>query len=432
MQVCIYASVASPRLAYICQFIFKELLGAAFSITTTAEEFRLHQGLKINYSKEAFDHVLNLGNTGLLFQDNIMQQEISCTRLDGLCIFFQTKDTDYPFDIFSASFYLLSRYEEYLPHIKDMYGRYAHEQSLAFTEGFLKLPLVNSWVSNFATFLKEKYPNFTPTQATSKFLPTYDIDIAYSYKHKGLLRNIGGAFKHPSLSRIKVLAGVEKDPFDAYKWMDDLHDSFKLAPVYFFLVADKNGAYDKNILPQKKAMHALIYQHSKKYKIGIHPSWQSGDDDSLLKQEKNRLEQISGTQITASRQHYIRFNLPDGYKRLIDVGITDDYSMGYGSINGFRASAAASFFWFDLEKNEATSLRVHPFCFMEANSFYEQNETAEQAYEELLHYISACKNVHGNFISIWHNNFLGTGSQFAAWRNIYKDFISHLARLGFE
>jgi len=62
--------------------------------------------------------------------------------------------------------------------------------------------------------------------------------------------------------------------------------------------------------------------------------------------------------ITQSRQHYIRFNLPEGYQRLIAAGITDDYSMGYGSVNGFRASVASSFYWYDLEK-EVLSLIKH-------------------------------------------------------------------------
>ena len=72
---------------------------------------------------------------------------------------FFKSEGDYPFDIFSAVFYLLSRYEEYLPHKKDMYGRYAHENSLAFKEGFLNLPLINIWLEDFKNVLKKKFPS---------------------------------------------------------------------------------------------------------------------------------------------------------------------------------------------------------------------------------------------------------------------------------
>ena len=67
--------------------------------------------------------------------------------------------------------------------------------------------------------------------------------------------------------------------------------------------------------------------------------------------------------------------------------MTDDYSMGYGSINGFRASVASSFYWYDLEKERQTNLRIHPFCFMDANSFYEQRQDPQQTFEELIHYL---------------------------------------------
>ncbi len=124
-----------------------------------------------------------------------------------------------------------------------------------------------------------------------------------------------------------------------------------------------------------------------------------------------------------SRQHYIRFNLPEGYQKLINTGITEEYSMGYGSINGFRASVASAFYWYDLSKEEQTDLRIHPFCFMDANSFYEQHYSAAQAYDEMLHYYKVCKDVNGTLTTIWHNNFLGCAKEFNGWKEVYEKFI---------
>ena len=78
------------------------------------------------------------------------------------------------------------------------------------------------------------------------------------------------------------------------------------------------------------------------------------------KKRKETLEQISRVEVFKSRQHYIRFNLPEGYRRLIEAGLSDDYSMGYATSNGFRASVASSHFWYNLEKQEQTTLRIHP------------------------------------------------------------------------
>ncbi len=441
-MVLIYSHISSSRLKYICSFIFKELIGIDFKLTIDSEKFKTHIGPKINYSdaKIAADEFY-IQNHSLLFEQNIKIQNTGCFTANNYKVFFKAENSDLPFDIFAASFYLLSRYEEYLPHEKDMYGRFGYENSIANREGFLNLPLINIWVKDLANSLKLKYSTFNVQHSMFKFEATYDIDIAYSYKHKGLWRNIGGFFKSPSAERIKVLSGAEKDPFDCYEWLHQLHQQYNLQPVYFFLVAEQNGRYDKNILPHKDAMLKLVTQHAKKYRVGLHPSWQSGDDRSLLKKEKEQLAamvqdagsvpagakptmvQAAGSVPTLSRQHYIRFNLPEGYQRLITAGITDDYSMGYGSTNGFRASVASAFYWYDLEKEEQTTLRIHPFCFMDANAYYEQRQNPQQTLEELMHYLSVCKAINGTLISIWHNNFLGTKKEFEGWKAVYQQFI---------
>src|SRR5690606_1402201 len=95
------------------------------------------------------------------------------------------------------------------------------------------------------------------------------------------------------------------------------------------------------------------------------------------------LETATGSSIKASRQHYIRLRIPETYRQLRKAGIAFDFSMGYGSLNGFRASAALPFYWYDLEKEEPTDLLIFPFCFMEANSYFEQSQNVDQAFEEL-------------------------------------------------
>jgi len=431
--VIVFSYTTSPRLQYILDFIGKETIGKPFQCITDIEIFRQHAGPKINYSKGRISgSEFTIQNAELLFEKGCKEHAIECFEINNYKAFFKTEG-DFPFDIFAAGFYLLSRYEEYLPHRKDIYGRFAHENSLAFQENFLHLPLINIWIDEFRRSLQGKFPQLTTHHSPFTFLPTYDIDEAYSYNHKQWWRTTGGLLKsvvNGQWSRVaersKVLLGMKKDPFDSFTWLDQLHQKFDLQPIYFFLVASKTGTYDKNIPPSKKVMQHLIHEHSDRYAIGIHPSWQSGDDPEKLNLEILKLGHLSGKQITSSRQHYIRFALPQTYRQLIDLGIESDFSMGYGSINGFRASVASPFFWYDLEKEVATNLVVYPFCFMEANSYYEQKLSAGQAFEELKHYFDIVRSVNGTLITIWHNSFLGTAKQFRGWREMYKEFISLL------
>lgn len=426
----VYSSSITPRLRYICDFVGKELTGEPFELTDSKEQFLNYSGPGINYSLQQMGkNEFWLPPHSLLFESAIKQQAIECFEVNNQKVFFKTNG-DFPFDIFAASFYLLSRYEEYLPHQKDMYGRYAHENALAFKENFLNVPLINSWLQHFKDKLNQKFSSFTTHHSPFTFLPTYDIDEAYSYKHKEWWRSVGAATKDLLKGkwdrfalRRKVLNNQQQDPFDSYAWIDDLHRPYKLKPRYFFLVPEKTGRYDKNILPNETALQVLIRQHAGKYAIGIHPSWQSGDEPSLIKKEIQTLEHISTIKITSSRQHFIRFTLPQTYRHLLDAGIKEDFSMGYGSINGFRASVASPFYWYDLEKEQTTYLLLYPYCYMEANSFFEQKFTPQQALDEMRHYYKTVKAVNGTLITVWHNTFLGTDELFKGWREVYKRFI---------
>ncbi len=430
----IYANTITPRLQYISDFIGKEIIGEIFQLTTDINIFTQYPGPKINYSIERVtENEFWLQPHTLLFEKEIKQQAIECSIENGNKAFFKTSG-DFPFDIFAASFYLLSRYEEYLPHQKDMYGRYAHENSLAYKENFLQLPLINFWLNDFKKALKQKFPSFTPHNSQFTFLPTYDIDEAYSYKHKTWRRTLGGLAKDTLTGkwskiseRIQVMREKKKDPYDSFDWMDELHHQHNLKPLYFFLVAPKNFEYDKNILPTEKTMQELIKKHASRYTIGIHPSWQCGDQLTLINSEVKSLENITGNKITISRRHYLKFTLPQTFRVMIDAGITEEHSMGYASINGFRASVASPFYWYDLENEKTTSLLLYPFCQMDANSFYEQKFTAEQALEEMRQYYTTIKSVGGMMITLWHNNFLGTDKVFAGWRDAYEKFIKEIS-----
>jgi hypothetical protein len=429
-QVIVLANIISPRLQYISDFIGREIDGAPLLLTNDVEVYKKHDGPRINYTGRPTekDEFL-IQPHSLLEETDIKLQQTSCFEFKGYKAFFYTAG-DFPFDIFAASFYLLSRYEEYLPHDKDMYGRYAHENSLAYKENFLNLPLVNLWLQEFKAALVQKLPDFNFQPSTFNFQPTYDIDIAYSYKHKGFQRTAGGLVKSlltgqwsSAAQRLAVLSGSKEDPFDAYVWMDRMHEQYELKPYYFFHVGESQAGYDKNISPRSKAMQRLIQHCYYRYPVGIHPSWRSGDDPSLLRSEMQTLSTITGGKVTASRQHYIRFSLPDTFRRLMEAGIRFDFSMGYGSINGFRASVATPFFWYDLEREEATTLQLFPFCFMDANSFYEQHFTAQQALDEMRHYYTVTKGVNGLLIMIWHNNFLGFDPVFSEWKDVYEQFL---------
>lgn len=143
----VFSNTITHRLQYAADFIGREITGKPCVLTDDANIFADAYGYRLNYSTQRLtDFEFQIHPHSLLFETGIQPQAIHCFDWDGEKAFFKTGG-DLPFDIFAAVFYLLSRYEEYLPHTKDMYGRYAHENSLAFREGFLNTALVNRWIN---------------------------------------------------------------------------------------------------------------------------------------------------------------------------------------------------------------------------------------------------------------------------------------------
>src|SRR5687768_13743849 len=192
----LYAEHISPRLRYVVDFISKEFFQEPAECTSDREYFLKSTDARINYSASPVsDHEFWIVPVSLLFETGISPQKINCFQHNRNTVFFKTGSSDLPFDIFAATFYLISRYEEYLPSEKDACGRFSFENSLAYQEGFLSKPVVNCWLQDFKKLLLNKFPGLYFTYKHFKFIPTYNIDRAYAYVRKSWRQEISGAIK---------------------------------------------------------------------------------------------------------------------------------------------------------------------------------------------------------------------------------------------
>jgi Family of unknown function (DUF7033) len=427
----IYTNDITPRLQYIVNLLLKELSGININFTTDSVAFKQADLPKINYSGHPIGNdEFFLTPYPLLFEKGVELHNTDCFLFKNTTAFFKSiPESNFSFDIFAASFYLISRYEEYYRYSPDKYGRYPAETSTAFKNNFLHQPVVNIWLQYFQQSLQQKFPAIQFQSQVFHFLPTYDIDIAYSYLYKGWYRTAGGFLRDAIKGswkditiRTKVLLHQQEDPYNSYNYLDELHTKYALQPVYFFLIGS-HGKYDKNISPRRQVIQQLIQKTAAKYSIGIHPSYRSYLNKNIVSEELNLLASIARQPIQKSRQHYIKMKLPETCQLLCKLGITEDYSMGYATHNGFRAGIASPFYWYDLSREIATTLKIFPFVFMEATSIYSKQQSPEDALKEKLCLWNEIKKVNGTFISIWHNNYLGTDYRFTEWRKMYEQFL---------
>jgi len=356
------------RVSYTFRVIFERILNTTVTFTTNINDFTVSTEPKLAYSPIEVRTPIWIEATALLFEEGVVKQSIDEEKWEDVTLFFPTKRGCFPVDIFAVIFFLISRYEEYYDdHLLDRHGRFQCQNSVAYQLGWHRKLMVHRLAFSLGAIIKEHYPQFEYRTPPFEEFFTHDVDIAYQYKGKtwwgwcaavakALLQ---GRFTHAQ-NFLKVAMGKELvDPFDRYE-----PENGKNKPIYFIHTAPR-GKYDKNISTKGKVFRDLIAKLKEYSEIGIHPSYHSSRKTFLIEKEKKRLEKIAQLTITKSRQHYLRFRFPDTFCALIKAGITDDYSLGWQDEAGFRASIAVPYPFFDLTKNEETTLILYPLAFMD-------------------------------------------------------------------
>lgn len=428
----IYTPKITNRCKYIFHLIFKDILDLDFELVSDLDRFKKYAQAKISYAQQPVGDELFIQSHKLLVETGITEQTIQVFESEGAPVFYATgKNSAFPFDPFAAAFFLVSRYEEYLPHIRDKLDRYDAYESIAYKNNFLHRPVVNTWANQIGELLTKKYPGFKIPDRKYKYVSTIDIDNAYAYKEKGVMRSLGGyvrALVHFDFQQIsertRVLLGLQKDPYDTYKLLSDIEQRYKLQPIYFILLGDY-ADNDKNISPENHNFRSLIKNLADHAKVGIHPSYASSGNKTLLQKEVNRLSSILNREITKSRQHFLKLRFPDTYRNLIELDITDDYTMGYANHIGFRAGICTPFNFYDLDLEVETRLKVHPFAVMEATLKYYMKVDPEEAMEYVKPLIDEVKAVKGVFMSLWHNETLSNDKLWQGWRDVYEDVVKY-------
>ena len=418
------------RLQYTLDFVFGTLLGADFKLTTDVASFRDFEGPKMSYGPEPLWDEPFLKSSGMLFERDIYEQELKPFDFQDIKAIFPVYNNRslMPFDVFAAVFYLITRYEEYLPQVRDQYGRFTPESSCLYQMGVLAKPVVDLWVMELA---KRLHLEEGLNKRSYQFQPTYDVDAAWAYLHKGFYRT-AGAYARDFISgdweeigrRNRVIFKHERDPFDSFEFQFQLQEEFHLKPIYFIHCGDYD-TNDKSISIRKDAFRALIKTIGDYADVGIHPSFSSYLNPQRLQKEVERLSSVLNREVTKSRQHFLRMTLPRSYQRLIELDIHDDYTMGYASQVGFRAGTATTFRFFDLESDTPTSLQVHPFAVMDGTLRDYLNLGVSDSYNMITKVVDEVRKVKGTFIYLTHNETLGGEKRWAGWPEMYRKILEN-------
>jgi len=409
-MILIYISKLSARKDYIFKHIFKRLLDQPYDLTTDIQKFVSHDGAKMSYGMKPLGNEIFVWSHGLLDEQGIESHDVHTCKWNGLpAIFPAPKSSSIPFDIFSACFYLITRYEEYLPQVKDEHGRYDATESIAAKASFLQLPIVDLWCRDLLGEILRRYDLKPQKVGKPQIAAAVEVKSLRKYRGRGFAANLSLAleaiknFKWATLLRqIYALTGLIPDPYKNEERLIKIFNEnstsreSKLGSkrlIFFINVSDKH----RNNFIRNRQFIELAKYIADYLRVGIRYS-QRSDEESIKKETKlfeSHFNQPLNKVIIARSS----IDMPNFYKHLVDVDRIEDYSMGYDTMPGFRAGTCKPFYFYDLDYEIQTPLVVNPYALhyksIAGRTLSGQNQIIQQMLDRV-------REVQGNFVVMFN------------------------------
>lgn len=423
----IYSPEVTPRLEYAAEIIFSTILGIEYEITT--DRRRLGTGPSIIYSGEKVRDQFVVRPSGLLSETVVREISPDVSFIDEVPLIFPADDGTFPFDVFSATFYMVTRYEEYLSFAPDVHGRFPGERSLAYRGGFLLMPVVEIWARFLAEELVKYFPVITIRHNEFRSMLTVDVDQPFAYRSRGFLRSMGGLVKGlagtgaRATERVRTMTGAIPDPYDSFGYIEKQIKDHGIEALFFFPTGDQ-GEYDHNPPYRDHDYGEIIRKYDAMFGSGIHPSYRSAGRPKILKMETERYRHIAGHHPEHARQHWLLLRMPETYQAWESAGIKYDYTMGYADEPGFRAGMARPFPFYDLSRERRTDLTVVPFQVMDGTLRQYRLLTPEASIAVIRSLVNATRQVGGLFVSVWHNTSLSESNGWEGWRKVFEETLA--------
>lgn len=316
-------------------------------------------------------------------------------------------------DLVATVFFFLSRYEEICrPQVRDAHGRFPGRESILFRNHLITRPILDEYTLLVQKWLRETGIDLpSRPEKIAKLWLTHDVDAPFFCKS---LRSFGR----------EVVQGTswgtawrlwrqrrEDDPYYTFPRMAALDRAcrekagFPVQTVYF-LKGGGESPYDKPVyrLKRKGLSELIKFLSSQNITFGLHGSYSSGGKRADLR-EKQKVEQAVGKRVLFFRNHFLRSCEPRHAASLESIGITDDFTMGYADVAGFRLGTTRPVIWIDPSSGRLSKLVLHPLTVMDATLADPRymGLNAEKAKEYCLLLFQAARRYGGEVCLLWHN-----------------------------
>lgn len=433
-----------------------EILGVDYHLFPSSDISAIPpEDLLVSYGRSVPDirakkHI-HIYRSGLLYETYMKKEslpEIPLPKYDGLPVIYTGSEGREPFlkreqaristniDIPASTFFMITRYEEYLIEDRDGLGRFPASSSLAFREGFLSYPIVNRYLDLFMGLVNSLgvRPERRQRWRGRKFAVclTHDVDRIRKYMRRRVVEGVVqeafrgrfGAAVHLVLDSLAVARGIRQDPHWTFDFIMNLEERLGMRSSFFVRTDYDTSAEQVYSILEAGPSQLVKYIASRGHEIGLHGGIQSCSDTLRMMEERRRLSRLTGQASLGVRQHRLLWQNPATWRAMVDAGFLYDSTLAFPDGNGFRCGVCLPYRVFDLQRGCMLPLWEIPLTATDANLMAGRKEGEEgRALEDVKALISTVRDSGGVFVLLWHNTSLET----ASWRRTYAEVVEHIA-----
>ena len=323
-------------------------------------------------------------------------------------------------DFVASTYFFLSRYEEWLAteDKKDEYGRLRGKASILYLSGLIHKPLVDTYAHYLQDILIDYGFLSHRPKIVVKVNLTHGVDrLTYYETLRGLAGGVLRSLALPSYHFKEVgqaLFNPKHDPAFQFPWM--LKEDTKLTGaniIYFLKTTLSTHPLDQPLYRSSDYIRllSLIKHHNEQnpnrpeIQLGLHLAVGADQEAKLIKREIETLSHDLKRPIKQTRWHFLHTTHLEHYALLPELGISDDYSLTFADVAGFRCGTVRPFFWINPMTCQRTNLKIHPTLIMDVtlSSKNYMNLKENQAYILACHLIDEVKMAGGDLTLLWHN-----------------------------
>ncbi|MDX9749529.1 MAG: hypothetical protein RBT71_00410 [Flavobacteriales bacterium] len=416
----------SPRALYVVRHVLEGMLGLSVRFAAGEEEFRSAAGPRLAYGRRVFIGALHVpGSDGLALHRT---PGTVATDADGTPAIFLTAGGH---DLFASIFFLLSLADEIACTDRDAHGRVRPDALFVVRHGLAERPWADHWALQLGERLAAQWPGLR-VQRRYRHVVTVDMDNVLRHAGRPLHRALGATAKDLLKGDLRAVRQRWKDRLtgrDPYLAVPDRvaeHRSLVDDAILFMLLRGE-GAHDHAVPPQRWPAHvrARYARLAPGVRLGLHPSYDAVMDRDRWAQEAAWIRALPGVDAIASRHHFLRWDPPAGLRTVQELGFTEEHSLGFADRPGFRAATCTPFPWYDLERDTATGLMLHPFAVMDSALVEKRHLAPDDVVRTMSTFSDHVRAVQGNFTSVWHDRYLSGHREFAPWPTVFQRVLQH-------